>query len=206
MCCNYCNYYMSYFFRYNKLIEDGEKGKETADKNVIIDVGVSEVSNVIFPLPRDSQPQHQHASTDSQTLTVSTLTTNLDEFKILFLTQEKLCYEFRAENAILTNQLKMNISTNKKQLQEIKRLKLKMCKLETANATFEKILGYSNYSNGGNAVNGNGNNFAPPPPPFPPPPPPPLPLNTSAGVKQKLPPKPMNTVLDEFKSKFKPKD
>jgi hypothetical protein len=178
---------MSYFFRYNKLIEDGGKGKETADK---------EVSNVNFPMPHDSQ--QQHATTDSQTLTVSTLTTNLDEFKILFLTQEKLCYELRAENAILTNKLEMTMSTSKKQLLQIKRLKLKMCKLETANETFEKILGYSNYSNGGN-------NFAPPPPPFPPPPPPPLPLNTS-GVKQKLPPKPMNTVLEEFKLKFKPKD
>ena len=195
MCCNYCNYYMSYFFRYNKLIEDGGKGKETADKNV------SEVSNVNFPPPHDSQ--QQHATTDSQTLTVSTLTTNLDEFKILFLTQEKLCYELQAENAILTNKLEMTMSTSKKQLQQIKRLKLKMCKLESANTTFEKVLGYSNYSNGRN-------NFAPPPPPFPlppfpPPPPPPLPLNTF-GVKQKLPPKPMNTVLEEFKLKFKPKD
>ena len=195
MCCNYCNYYMSYFFRYNKLIEDGGKGKE-ADKNIIVRIGSSEVSNA-QSLEHDTQ--RQHSTTDSQTLTVSTLVTNLDEFKILFLTQEKMCYELQAENSILTNQLKMNISTNKKQLQEIKRLKLKMCKLESANTTFEKVLGYSNYSNGGN-------NFAPPPPPFPPPPPPPLPLNTSAGIKQKLPPKPMNTVLEEFKLKFKPKD
>ena len=199
MCCNYCNYYMSYFFRYNKLIEDGGKGKETTDKNIIVSIGSSEVSNVNF-LTHDTQPQH--ATTDSQTLTVSTLVTNLDEFKILFLTQEKLCYELQAENSILTNQLKMNISTNKKQLQQIKRLKLKMCKMETANATFEKILGYSNFSNGGNS-----NHFALPPPPPPPPfpPPPPLPLNTV--IKQKiLPPMPMNTVLEEFKLKFKPKD
>uniref|UniRef100_A0A6C0I255 Uncharacterized protein n=1 Tax=viral metagenome TaxID=1070528 RepID=A0A6C0I255_9ZZZZ len=191
---------MSYFFRYNKLIEDGGKGKE-ADKNIIVRIGSSEVSNV-QSLEHDTQPQH--ATTDSQTLTVSTLVTNLDEFKILFLTQEKLCYELRAENAILTNKLEMTMSISKKQLLQIKRLKLKMCKLETANETFEKILGYSNYSKGGN-------NFAHPPPPPPPPPPPlfppppPLPLNTS-GVKQKFPPKPMNTVLEEFKLKFKPKD
>jgi len=185
MCCNYCNYYMSYLFSYKKLIECDKK---EADKdNVII--------NIQYPQP---QPQLQHM-TDAQSLTASTLTTNSDEFKMLFLTQEKICYELRSENTILKNQLKMNISTNKKQLQEIKRLKLKMCKLESANTTFEKVLGYSNYSNGGN-------NFAPPPPPFPPPPPPPLPLNTSAGIKQKLPPKPMNTVLEEFKLKFKPKD
>jgi hypothetical protein len=199
---------MSYFFRYNKLIEDGGKGKE-ADKNIIVRIGSSEVSNV-QSLEHDTQPQPHHAITDSQTLTTSTLVTNLDEFKILFLTQEKMCYELRAENAILTNKLEMSISTSKKQLQQIKRLKLKMCKLETANTTFEKILGYSNYSNGGNA--GNGSHFAPPPPPFPPPPfppppfppppPPPLPLNTSI----KLPPKPMNSVLEEFKLKFKPKD
>ena len=176
---------MSYLFRYNKLIEDG--GKET-DKNT---TSTSLVSN--------TKSQH---TTDSQTLTVSTLATNLDEFKILFLTQEKICYELQAKNAILTNKLEISISTSKKQLQQIKRLKMKMCKMESANATFEKILGYSNYSNGGNS-----GHFAPPPPPppFPPPPPPPLPLNTV--LKQKiLPPMPMNTVLEEFKSKFKPKD
>jgi hypothetical protein len=175
---------MSYLFRYNKLIEDG--GKET-DKNT---TSTSLVSN--------TKSQH---TTDSQTLTVSTLATNLDEFKILFLTQEKLCYELQAKNAILTNKLEMSISTSKKQLQQIKRLKLKMCKMESANATFEKVLGHSNYYNGGNS----GHFAPPPPPPFPPPPPPPLPLNTV--VKQKiLPPMPMNTVLEEFKSKFKPKD
>ena len=178
---------MSYFFRYNKLIEDGGKGKETADK---------EVSNVNFPMPHDSQ--QQHATTDSQTLTVSTLTTNLDEFKILFLTQEKLCYELRAENAILTNKLEMTMSTSKKQLLQIKRLKLKMCKLETANETFEKILGYSNYSNINPLLIQNC------------PPPPPLPLNTISFQKsRKLSSEshmPMNTVLDEFKKKFQPKD
>jgi hypothetical protein len=185
---------MSYLFRYNKLIEDG--GKET-DKNT---TSTSLVSN--------TKSQH---TTDSQTLTVSTLATNLDEFKILFLTQEKICYELQAKNAILTNKLEMSISTSKKQLQQIKRLKMKMCKMESANATFEKVLGHSNYYNSGNSGNsGNGGNNGhfvppPPPPPFPPPPPPPLPLNTV--VKQKiLPPMPMNTVLEEFKSKFKPKD
>ena len=197
MCCNDCNYYMSYFFRYNKLIEDG--GKET-DKNIIV------VSNTKSQQQQQQQEQQQHTqhTTDSQTLTVSTLATNLDEFKILFLTQEKICYELQAKNAILTNKLEMSISTSKKQLQQIKRLKLKMCKMESANATFEKVLGHSNYYNSGNS--GNRDHFAPPPPPpFPPPPPPPLPLNTV--VKQKiLPPMPMNTVLEEFKSKFKPKD
>ena len=197
MCCNYCNYYMSYFFSYKKLIE--YEKKEVDKDNVII--------NIQEPLqasqPQQSQQQPPQHMTDAQSLTVSTLTTNSDEFKFLFLTQEKMCYELRSENTILKNQLKMNISTNKKQLQEIKRLKLKMCKLESANTTFEKVLGYSNNNNGN-----NGNNFAPPPlppPPFPPPPPPPLPLNTV--IKQKiLPPMPMNNVLEEFKLKFKPKD
>jgi hypothetical protein len=182
---------MSYFFSYKKLIE---YDKKEADKDNIV-INIQE--------PEQSQ-QSQQSMTDAQSLTISTLTTNYDEFKILFLTQEKICYELRSENTILKNQLKMNISTNKKQLQEIKRLKLKMCKLESANTTFEKILINYNGNNGN-----NGNHFAlpapPPPPPFPPPPPPPLPLNTV--IKQKiLPPMPMNTVLEEFKSKFKPKD
>ena len=186
MCCNYCKYYMSYFFSYKKLIEYDKK--EANRDNVVINIQEPEQS-------QQSQQLQQHM-TDAQSLTISTLTTNSDEFKILFLTQEKICYELRSENTILKNQLKMNISTNKKQLQEIKRLKLKMCKLESANTTFEKIL-----------IHYNGNHFAlpPPPPPFPPPPPPPLPLNTV--IKQKiLPLMPMNTVLEEFKSKFKPKD
>jgi hypothetical protein len=179
---------MSYFFSYKKLIE--YDNKEADKDNVVI--------HIKEPLQSSSQPQHM---TDAQSLTPSILTTNYDEFKILFLTQEKICYELRSENTILKNQLKMNISTNKKQLQEIKRLKLKMCKLESANTTFEKILINYNGNNGNN--NGNNNKFAvPPPPPFPPPPPPPLPLNTAT----KLLPKPMNTVLEEFKSKFKPKD
>ena len=190
---------MSYFFRYNKLIEDG--GKET-DKNIIV------VSNTKSQQQQQQEQHHTQHTTDSQTLTVSTLATNLDEFKILFLTQEKICYELQAKNAILTNKLEMSISTSKKQLQQIKRLKMKMCKMESANATFEKVLGHSNYYNSGNSGNGaNNGHFVPPPPPppFPPPPPPPLPLNTV--VKQKiLPPMPMNTVLEEFKSKFKPKD
>ncbi len=200
MCCNYCKYYMSYFFSYKKLIE---YDKKEADKdNVVIHIQEPEQSQ------QSQQSQHlqqsQQHMTDAQSLTISTLTTNSDEFKILFLTQEKICYELRSENTILKNQLKMNISTNKKQLQEIKRLKLKMCKLESANTTLEKVLGhYNNNNNCGNSNNGNSNKIAvPPPPPFPPPPPPPLPLNTAT----KLLPKPMNTVLEEFKSKFKPKD
>jgi len=64
---------MSYFFRYNKLIEGGEKGKE-ADKNIIIGIGASEVSNMKLP-PHDIQ----YTTTDSQTLTLSTLTTNLEQ-------------------------------------------------------------------------------------------------------------------------------
>ena len=198
MCCNYCNYYMSYLFSYKKLIEC--ENKEVDKDNVIINI--QEPLHASQPQESQESQESQHM-TDAQSLTVSTLTTNSDEFKFLFLTQEKMCYELRSENTILKNQLKMNISTNKKQLQEIKRLKLKMCKLESANRTFEKVLGYSNYSNNNNG--NNGNNFAPPPPPFPPPPPPPLPLNTV--IKQKvLPPMPMNTVLEEFKLKFKPKD
>ena len=196
MCCNYCKYYMSYFFSYKKLIECDKK--EANRDNVIINIQEPEQSQQ----PQQPQKSQQHM-TDAQSLTISTLTTNSDEFKILFLTQEKICYELRSENTILKNQLKMNISTNKKQLQEIKRLKLKMCKLESANTTFEKILIHYNGNNGNNHTH-----FAlpaPPPPPFPPPPPPPLPLNTV--IKQKiLPPMPMNTVLEEFKSKFKPKD
>ena len=193
MCCNYCHYYMSYFFSYKNLIECDKK--EEDKDNVIIN---TQGTNQWQQSQQSQQSQHM---TDAQSLTTSTLTTNSDEFKILFLTQEKICYELRSENAILKNQLKMNISTNKKQLQEIKRLKLKMCKLESANTTFEKVISHYYISNN----NGNGNNFAPPPPPFPPPPPPPLPLNTV--IKQKvLPPMPMNTVLEEFKLKFKPKD
>ena len=199
MCCNYCNYYMSYLFSYKKLIECEKK--ETDKENVII----NNINNI--EEQRQSQ-QQQQSMTDAQSLTTSTLMTNSDEFKLLFLTQEKICYELRSENTILKNQLKMNISTNKKQQQEIKKLKLKMCKLESANTTFEKVISHYISNNNVNGSN-NHNNLSlppppPPPPPFPPPPPPPLPLNT-ISLQQKSG-KPMNTVLEEFKSKFKPKD
>ena len=112
MCCNYCNYYMSYFFSYKKLIE--YEKKEVDKDNVIINI--QEPLQASQPQQSQQQQPPQHM-TDAQSLTVSTLTTNSDEFKFLFLTQEKMCYELRSENTILKNQLKMKISKNKKQLQ-----------------------------------------------------------------------------------------
>lgn len=182
MCCNYC---MSYLFTYKKLIENDKEANESNGRS----------NNM-------PQPQ-QHTTTDADTLTVSTLNTNLDEFKVLFLTQEKLCYELRSDNAILKNKLEISTSISNKRLQKIKKLQTKICKLEAANATFEKILGHSNQHV--NVTNNAASLQLLPPPPPPPPPPPLLPI----GIKQTLPPpKPnsMNNVLEEFKSKFTPKD
>lgn len=187
MCCNYC---MSYLFKYKKLIEYNKEANEANEAN-------GRHSNNM------PQPQ-QHTTTDADTLTVSTLNTNLDEFKVLFLTQEKLCYELRSDNAILKNKLEISTSISNKRLQKIKKLQTKICKLEAANVTFEKILGHSNQHIN---VTNNAASLQLLPPPPPPPPPPPLLL--PIGIKQTLPPpKPnsMNNVLEEFKSKFTPKD
>jgi hypothetical protein len=173
---------MSYLFTYKKLIENDKEANGSSNN-----------------MP---QPQ-QHTTTDADTLTVSTLNTNLDEFKVLFLTQEKLCYELRSDNAILKNKLEISTSVSNKRLQKIKKLQTKICKLEAVNATFEKILGHSNQHV--NVTNNAASLRLLPPPPPPPPPPPQL----TIGIKQtQPPPKPnsMNNVLEEFKSKFTPKD
>jgi len=188
---------MSHFFTYKKLTENDKETNETNSSDKI----------VMYNSKLPQQQQQQQYITDAETLTVSTLNTNLDEFKVLFLTQEKVCYELRSDNAILKNKLEISTSISNKRLQKIKKLQMKICKLEAANATFEKILGHSNP----NHVNFTNNTPSPSlqllPPPPPPPPPPPLLL--PIGIKQTLPPpKPntMNNVLEEFKSKFTPKD
>jgi len=159
---------MSYFFKYNKLIENG---KDKDNVNNVNDVNNKNVSANVF---------------DSPELTLPSLTNNMDEFKILFSTQEKLCYEMRAENAILKNKLEISIENNNSQINQIKKLKRKIYKLNTENITYQKIFNFSHnhglnlnshllscYSTAPNSL-ALPNSHPPNPPNSPPPPPPPL--------------------------------
>ena len=135
---------------------------------------------------------------------------NLDEFKSLFKTQEKACYELRSENTVLKMKLEVANEMIRVQSKKIKSLKLKKNKLEIENNVYKNVMCGSSLSlnNNGNN-NGNNNNsvkcikneehvlHA-----YPPPPPPPLPLPPVNKMKANGNFQ-MNNVLDELKSKIK---
>jgi hypothetical protein len=149
----------------------------------------------------------------------ASITNNLEEFKILFRTQEKACYELRSENTVLKMKLEIANEMIHVQSKKIKSLKLKKNKLEIENNVYKNVmygssLSLNNNSNSNSNGNGNGNGnynslvnkcikneehvlHAYPPPPPPPLPLPPLNKMKVNGNFQ------MNNVLDELKSKIK---
>jgi hypothetical protein len=191
--------YPSSFFRFKKLIEHPEI--QNNNNNVSI--------NVI-----KNQMNAENNDYDN-----SSITNNVEEFKSLFRTQEKLCYELRSENAVLKTKLEMATELNTLQYKKIKKLKCKKDKLKIEKALYEKICHHSgNYSYNNNNNNNNEPNKKyiknedemkqytyPPPPPPPLPLPPPPPANTQLiQNKKKMDGNPlMNSVLDELKSRIK---
>jgi hypothetical protein len=153
----------------------------------------------------------------SDTASITNITNNLEEFKILFRTQEKACYELRSENTVLKMKLEVANEMIHVQSKKIKSLKLKKNKLEIENNVYKNVmcgsslsLNNNNNNNNNNNSNDNGNNnsfkcikneehvlHAYPPPPPPPLPLPPLNKMKVNGNFQ------MNNVLDELKSKIK---
>ena len=156
----------------------------------------------------------------------SSITNNVEEFKSLFRTQEKLCYELRSENSVLKTKLEMATELNNIQYKKIKKLKCKKDKLKIEKEIYEKLCYHSgNYTYNNN--NNNNNNEPnkkyiknedemkqqnhtyphPHPPPLPLPPPPPLPPSANTQLiqnKKKMDGNPlMNSVLDELKSRIK---
>jgi hypothetical protein len=143
----------------------------------------------------------------------ASITNNLEEFKILFRTQEKACYELRSENTVLKMKLEVANEMIHVQSKKIKSLKQKKNNLEIENNVYKNVMCGSSLSlnnNSNSNSNGNGNNsfnkcikneehvsHAYPPPPPPPLPLPPLNKIKSNGNFQ------MNNVLEELKSKIK---
>lgn len=153
----------------------------------------------------------------------ASITNNLEEFKSLFKTQEKMCYELRSENTILKMKLEVANEMIHIQSKKIKSLRMKKNNLKIENNVYKNILSgsslsfnnfnnnqHSNFNNGSNNNNNclkNDEQSHSAPHPYPPPPPPPLPLpppNIMSQNKIKVyGNSQMNNVLDELKSKIK---
>lgn len=187
----WCCMYPSSFFGFKKLVDQREIENNNTD---------ADISNVNLNISNN---------TISDT---ASITNNLEEFKILFRTQEKACYELRSENTVLKMKLEVANEMIHVQSKKIKSLKLKKNKLEIENNVYKNVICGSSLSlnnNSNSNSNGNGNNsvkcikneehvsHAYPPPPPPPLPLPPLNKMKVNGNFQ------MNNVLDELKSKIK---
>ena len=85
------------------------------------------------------------------------ITNNLEEFKLLFSTQEKACYELRSENTILKMKLEVANKMIQVQSKKIKSLKLKKNNLEIENNVYRNVLFGSSLSLNNNNNNNNNN-------------------------------------------------
>lgn len=166
----------------------------------------------------------QNTDTDGNYDNIS-IANNLEEFKSLFKTQEKACYDLQSENTVLKMKLEVANERIHIQSKKIKSLKIKKNNLIIENNVYKNVLSgssllfntfnnnqHSNFNNSGNNNNclKNDEQSHGAPHPYPPPPPPPLPLpppNIMAQNKIKVyGNSQMNNVLDELKSKIKQVD
>lgn len=196
----WCCMYPSSFFRFKRLVEHQEQ-REIGNNNNDVNHDNVNVNNT---------------NCDDADVNTASITNNLEEFKILFRTQEKACYELRSENTVLKMKLEVANEMVHVQSKKIKSLKIKKNKLEIENNVYKNVMCGSSFSlNNNNNNNGNSNNnynslvnkcikneehvshAYPPPPPPPLPLPPPLNKMKATGNFQ------MNNVLDELKSKIK---
>jgi len=191
----WCCMYPSSFFGFKRLVEhqgQGQDQREIGNNNDINHANVN-VNNT---------------NCHDADVNTASITNNLEEFKILFRTQEKACYELRSENTVLKMKLELANELIRVQSKKIKSLKLKKNNLEIENKVYKNVMCGSSLSLNNSNGNGNNNSFkcikneehvshAYPPPPPPPLPLPPLNKMKSNGNFQ------MNNVLDELKSKIK---
>jgi hypothetical protein len=189
--------YPSSFFGFKRLVEHQGQGQDQREIENNNDINHANV-NVNNTNCHDADVNVNTAS----------ITNNLEEFKILFRTQEKACYELRSENTVLKMKLELANEVIRVQSKKIKSLKLKKNNLEIENKVYKNVMCGSSLSLNNSNGNGNNNSFkcikneehvshAYPPPPPPPLPLPPLNKMKSNGNFQ------MNNVLDELKSKIK---
>lgn len=167
-----------------------------------------------------NQPDHNHNQNIYNDYDSVSITNNLEEFKSLFKTQEKMCYELRSENTVLKMKLEVANEMIQMQSKKIKSLKIKKNNLKIENNVYKNVLSssslsFNNFNNNNqhSNFNNNGNNIKNDeqshgvPHLYPPPPPPPLPLPPSNIMIQNKTKvygnSQMNNVLDELKSKIK---
>ena len=170
-----------------------------------------------------NQPDHNHNQNIYNDYDSVSITNNLEEFKSLFKTQEKMCYELRSENTVLKMKLEVANEMIQMQSKKIKSLKIKKNNLKIENNVYKNVLSssslsfnnfnnnnqHSNFNNNGNNSNclKNDEQSHGVPHLYPPPPPPPLPLPPSNIMIQNKTKvygnSQMNNVLDELKSKIK---
>ena len=148
----------------------------------------------------------------SDTASIINITNNVEEFKILFRTQEKACYELRSENTVLKMKLEVANEMIRNQSKKIQSVKMKKNKLEIENNVYKNVLCGSSLSlnNNNNNSNNNSNKCIKNEEPhvshthaYPPPPPPPLPLPPPLNKMKVNGNFQMNSVLDELKNKIK---
>ncbi len=156
------------------------------------------------------------------------ITNNIEEFKSLFKTQEKACYELRSENTVLKMKLEVANEMIKHQSNKLQSSKIKKNKLKIENNVYKNIIfgppslfninkhnkNKNNNSDDGDDNNNNNiindnqvnkyikNEQHIMQHAYPPPPPPPLPLPPLSKIKMNGNFQ-MNNVLEELKSKIK---
>lgn len=164
----------------------------------------------IFTKRQNEVNQHIYNDYDD----IASVTNNIEEFKILFRTQEKACYELRTENTVLKMKLEVANEMIRNQSKKIQSVKMKKNKLEIENNVYKNVLYGSslsfNNNNGNNNNSNNSNKCIKNEEPhvshthaYPPPPPPPLPLPPPLNKMKVNGNYQMNSVLDELKSKIK---
>jgi hypothetical protein len=190
----WCCMYPSSFFRFKRLVEQQDHSE-------------NKINN-------DNHDSITDTASIASIASIANITNNLEEFKLLFSTQEKACYELRSENTVLKMKLEVANEMIRTQSTKIKSLKLKKNKLEIENNVYKNVLCGSSLSlnniNNSNSNNNNNNKCIKNEEPhvsymhtYPPPPPPPLPLPPPVNKMKVDGNFQMNNVLDELKSKIK---
>ena len=190
-CCMYPS-----FFRFKRLVEQQDHSE-------------NKINN-------DNHDSITDTASIASIASIANITNNLEEFKLLFSTQEKACYELRSENTVLKLKLEVANEMIQTQSKKIQSVKMKKNKLEIENNVYKNVLcgsslSLNNINNNSNNNNSNNNNkFIKNEEPhvshthaYPPPPPPPLPLPPPVNKNKDGGNFLMNNVLDELKSKMK---
>lgn len=207
----WCCMHPSSFFKFKKLVDQPQPVFKMNNNN-----NGKTVTNQY-----DHDHGHDNSSNSVLDTDVTSITNNLEEFKILFKTQENACYEMRSENTILKMKLEAANEMIQIQSKKIQSLKMKKNKLQIENNVYKNVIyasslsyNHSNHSNNHHRHSPNSNcnennavkcinNEEYVSHTYPPPPPPPLPLPPPVNKIKANGNFHMNNVLDELKSKIK---